>query len=137
MPNRFAHDTLELGVRKVVLLRLMAAVLALGAATAACGGGWRRVEDMTPRTFPTRAQVQVWRGDSFTLLHALRLNSEKITGVPFTQAPTCDSCRVEFALGAVDSLRAGSKERAVVRTTGLVVAIGLLWAYLFRGVGGD
>jgi hypothetical protein len=112
-------------------------VLAAAATSSACGGGWRRVEDVTPRTFPTRAQIQVWRGGRFTLLHGLRLDSHTLSGVPFTQAPTCDSCRVQFALSEVDSLREGNKERGFLRTTGIVVAIGLVWAYLFRGVGGD
>ena len=107
------------------------------AATPACGGGWRRIEDLTPRPFPARAQVQVWQGKSVTLLHGVRLDSGALTGVPFTKVPTCDSCRVELALGAVDSLRVGNKERGFFRTVGLMLAIGSVWAYLFRGVGGD
>jgi hypothetical protein len=73
------------------------------------------VEDLTPRAFPARAQVQVWQDGSVRLLHGLRLESDRLDGVPFTQAPTCDSCRVHLALGVVDSLRIGSKERGFFR----------------------
>ena len=79
----------------------------------------------------------MWQGSGFTLLHGVRLNSDTLSGVPFTQVPTCDSCRVVFALSEVDSLREGSKERGFFRTTALVMAIGLAIAYVFRGVGGD
>ena len=95
------------------------------------------MEDLTPRPFPARAQVQVWQGNKFILLHGLRLDPASLTGVPFTQAPTCDSCRVQMALGGVDSLRVGNKERGFFRTAGLVLAIMAGMAYVFRGVGGD
>ncbi|HEY8196422.1 MAG TPA: hypothetical protein VIG04_05565 [Gemmatimonadales bacterium] len=86
---------------------------------------------------PTRAQVQLWQGERVTLLDAVTLESDTLRGVPFTQAPTCDSCGVRIPLAAVDSLRVGSKERGFFRTAGLVVAIGAAWAYLTRGMGGE
>jgi hypothetical protein len=72
-----------------------------------------------------------------TLLHAVTLEADTLRGVPFTKPPTCDSCGVNLSLGTVDSLRVGNKERGFFRTTGLVLTIGLVWAFLFRGVGGD
>jgi hypothetical protein len=113
------------------------ALLSLVAGLAGCSGGWHRVDDLTPRVFPVRSQVQVWRDDRFTLLHGVRLGSDAVGGVPFTQAPTCDSCRVQLPLGEVDSLRLGSKERGFIRSVGLGLAIGLAIAYAFQGVGGD
>jgi hypothetical protein len=72
-----------------------------------------------------------------TLLQAVTLEADTLRGVPFIKPPTCDSCRVKLALVTVDSLRVGNKERGFFRTTGLVLTIGLVWAFLFRGVGGD
>jgi hypothetical protein len=69
-----------------------------------------------------------------TLLHGVRIEADTVDGVPFTKAPTCDSCRVRLALGALDSLRAGSKERGVVRTAGVVLILGSVWAFLMQGV---
>jgi hypothetical protein len=43
---------------------------------------------------------------------------------------------VRIPLQAVDSLRIGNKERGFFRTAGLVLGIGAVWAYLFRGIGG-
>lgn len=125
------------GASGSLLSRSLAVLLTLAAGTSACAGGWHRVEDLTPRDFPARTQVQIWQGGHVELLHSVRLESDTLGGVPFTKAPTCDSCRVLLALGAVDSLRVGSRERGFFRTAGLVLAIGAVWAYLFRGVGGD
>jgi hypothetical protein len=119
----------------VLVLRSALLVLLLLGGSWACGAGWRRVEDVTPRAFPTRVQVQVWQGHDFTLLHGVRLDRDTLSGVPFTQVPTCDSCRVEFALSEVDSLRQGNKERGFFRTAAVFAAIGLATAYLFSGVG--
>ena len=105
--------------------------------TSACGGGWHRVENLTPRAFPPRAQVQVWQDGRVTLLHGVTLESDTLEGVPFTEPPTCDSCRVQLPLRTLDSLRTGSKERGFFRTAGLVLAISAVWALLFQGVGGD
>jgi hypothetical protein len=121
----------------VLLSSSHAILFTLVASTYACGGGWRRLEDLTPRTLPARTQVQIWQDRSVILLHGVELDSATINGVPFIRAPTCDSCRVQLRLGVVDSLRVGDKERGFFRTAGLVLGLGAVWAYLARGIGGD
>lgn len=116
------------------LPRSCALLLSLPTIVCACGGGWHRVQIAPPRVLPARTQVQVWQGERVTLLHGVRIESDTVDGVPFTKAPTCDSCRVRLALGALDSLRAGSKERGVVRTAGVVLVLGSVWAFLMGGV---
>jgi hypothetical protein len=82
-------------------------------------------------------QVQIWQGRLVTLLHGVTLERETIRGVPFTMPPTCDSCRMQLARSAVDSLRVGNKERGFARSAGLFLLIGLAMAHVFRGVGGS
>ena len=103
----------------------------------ACGAGWQRLTDLTSRALPERTQVQVWQREQVTLLHAVEMKSDSVYGLPFTKAPTCDSCGVHISLVEVDSLRTGNKERAFFRTAGIVLAIGSVWAYLTRGIGGE
>jgi hypothetical protein len=119
------------------LSRSFALLLSLPTIVCACGGGWHRIEIAPPRDLPARTQVQVWERERVTLLHMVRIESDTVDGVPFTKAPTCDSCRVRLALRAVDSLRAGSKERGVVRTAGVVLILSTVWGFLMQGVGGD
>jgi hypothetical protein len=115
---------------------MSALLLVLTLGISACGAGWHRLEDLTPRALPTRTQVQLWQGDQSTVLHGVEIESDWVNGVPFTQLPTCDSCRVRTAMGNVDSLRAGNKERGFLRTAGVVLVVGSIWAYLTRGIGG-
>lgn len=71
------------------------------------------------------------------MLHGVEIKSDSVYGVPFIEPPSCDSCRVRIALGAVDSLRSGNKERGFFRGVGVVLVVGSIWAYLSRGIGGD
>jgi hypothetical protein len=112
------------------LSRSFALLLGLSTLVCACSGGWHRVEIASPRFLPARTQVQVWQGKRVTLLHGVRIESDTVDGVPFTKAPTCDSCRVRLSLRAVDSLRTGSKERGVARTAAVVLVLGTVWAFL-------
>ena len=112
-------------------------LLALPLLLGGCGAGWHRLDDLTPRTLPTRTQVQVWEGRHHRLLHAGTLGPDSITGVPFTMPPDCDSCRVSIAMGDVDSLRVGNKERGFVRSVQLFLVVSAILGFLFQGVGGD
>jgi hypothetical protein len=102
-----------------------------------CGAGWHRLADLSPRPLPARTQVQIWEGEQVRILHGVTLGRDSIAGVPFTLPPGCDSCRVSLALSGVDSLRVGNKERGFVRTVQWVLVVGSVWAFIFRGVGGD
>lgn len=56
--------------------------------------GARSAPVLTPRALPVRTQVQVWQGERVNLLHSVRLAADTVGGVPYTEAPGCDSCRV-------------------------------------------
>jgi hypothetical protein len=118
--------------------RLVAWIVGLAPALAACGAGWHRVDDLTPRQLPIRQQVQLWMGQHSRVLHAVTLESHSIGGVPFHLPPECDSCRVLFVRSTVDSMRFGSRERGFLRSVGLTyIALGLVGLYLYFTVDTD
>jgi hypothetical protein len=87
----------------------------------ACGAGWHRIEPAVPSNLPQRQQVQVWKGGHRLQLHALKVTGDSISGIPYTQHPDCDSCRVSVAAASVDSIRAGNPSAGFWKTTGLVI----------------
>ena len=99
------------------------AVLAPALVLTACGAGWRRLDDPTPRALPVRAQVQLWTEGRSWILHAVTLGPDSVSGVPFLRPPECDSCRVVIARSALDSMRLGNQERGVLRSAGLAFVI--------------
>ena len=103
----------------------------------ACGAGWHRIEPVVPSTLPQRQQVQVWQGRRPLRLHAIRVDHDSVSGVPFQKPADCDSCRISLPSSTVDSLRAGNPTagflKSVALTLGTLLALGLLT----YGVGGD
>lgn len=89
-----------------------------------CGAGWQ-ASPITPGPLPPRQQAQVWTGGRAQQWHAIVVTAESVSGVPFTQPPGCDSCRVAVARGAVDSIRLGNPSAGLWKSVALGGAITL------------
>jgi hypothetical protein len=94
---------------------------------AACGGGWQAVPPPWPASFTSRQEVQVWAGHRTTRLHGVVVTPDSVSGIPFLQPLTCDSCRVQLARSEVDSLRVGDPTGGFWASSALVL-VGLLVA---------
>lgn len=103
------------GSERVVLLILV--LLAAG-----CGAGWHSAA-LAPGPLAPRQQVQVWHGGRAEQWHGVLVTEDSVSGVLFTQAPSCDSCRVALPRGAVDSLRLGSPSAGLWKSLGLGGAV--------------
>ena len=108
---------------------MVRALTALAAVLLVRCAGWRRANLSATAPIPPRQQVQVWQGGTSRLVHAAVVRGDTLYAVPFTQAPSCDSCRVTIPLSQVDSTRLGNLERA-----GLLVVVVPILALLGLGV---
>ncbi len=108
--------------------------LLLSLPQAACGAGWRPIPVAAPSDLPPRQQVQVWRRGEALQLHGLRLTEDSVSGIPYLQPLTCDSCRIAIPRTEMDSLRTGNPGKGFWGTVGLgllaLLVVGLLtcWA---------
>jgi len=108
------------GLRILENQQLRAFALAL--LLAGCGAGWRTTP-LAPGPLPPRQQAQVWTQGHALRWHALVITTDSISGVPFTRAPACDSCRVGVPRGAVDSVRLGNPAAGFWKSVGLGMGI--------------
>ena len=97
-------------------------VFALVVLQMGCGAGWR-TRSLVDGPLPRRQQAQVWTEGRAQRWHALVVGPDSISGVPFTQPPACDSCRVAVPRDLVDSVRLGNPSAGFWKTMGLVVGI--------------
>ena len=104
---------------------------------AACSAGWHRIEPVVPSSLPEGQQVQVWQGRERLQLHAIRVEHDSVSGVPFQKPRDCDSCRVSVPNSSVDSVRAGDPTAAFLKSVGLTLGAWLALGLLTYGVGGD
>ena len=87
----------------------------------ACGAGWHQIAPPVPTTLHQRQQIEVWSGGRVLRLHAVKLTSDSVIGVPYLQRPECDSCRVGLPRATVDSLRTGNPAAGLWKTVGLAL----------------
>jgi len=101
----------------------LAVVLVLSALTATgCGAGWRRTE-LSDGPLKPRQQVQIWRAGRMAQWHAVVIEVDTVSGIPFFQPAQCDSCRIRIPRAQIDSMRLGDPVAGFWKTAGLVVAI--------------
>jgi len=63
------------------------------------------------------------------VLHAVRLTSDTLFGIPFQQPPSCDSCAIALARAGIDSLRVGNQEGPAIAGIMLPLVGGLFLLY--------
>jgi hypothetical protein len=98
-----------------------ALLLALSLIQVRCGAGWHRIAPPAPAVLPPRQQVEVWQAGRALRLHAVRLTTDSLSGVPYLQPPDCDSCRVRLPRGPIDSLRTGNPTAGFWKAVGLTL----------------
>jgi len=90
--------------------------------TSACGAGWHHAATVAPGLLPARQQVQVWQHGTVWRWHAVRITTDSLSGIPFFQPLSCDTCRVSLPRPAVDSVRLGNPVAGFWKSVGLIGA---------------
>lgn len=83
-------------------------------------------QEIEPKRLGRYQQVKIWSGDSVLRWYAVVITVDSITGVPHKTSTDCDSCRVGFPLGAVDSIHPGYRESP--RETRHIIALAVVYA---------
>jgi hypothetical protein len=51
--------------------------------------------------------VQIWSGGKVVRWHAVAINRDSVTGIPYEMSTTCDNCRRHLSRAEIDSIRLG------------------------------
>ncbi len=108
-----------------------AGLCVLAAVVTGCGAGWHRPATAPTGALPPRQQVQVWQAGSAVQWHAVRLSGDSVSGIPYLQPITCDSCRRQFPRASIDSLRVGSPVAGFWRMIGLITGTFVLAGVIY------
>ncbi len=86
------------------------AVAAIGllVVLAGCSPGWQPVNTTPTPSFDERTTVRVHTDTGNVTLHAVRIANDTLSGIPWTEHTSCESCRVRFALGGISRLETGN-----------------------------
>ena len=72
-------------------------------------------------------RVKVFGRDSVVVWHAVVVTRDSISGIPYKQRTTCNSCRVSLPWTAVDSTLTGHGNLFADVLGGIAFTVGLLW----------
>lgn len=99
-----------------------------------CSPGWRSFDPgaaPTPARLPER-QVVEFRADSqLVRVHAVRITQDSLSGIPWLEHTSCDSCRISYARARITELKTGSPGQSawgVVIPFMLLIAPSLIFA---------
>ena len=83
---------------------LLLAALALNG----CGPNWQPVSVAQPRTLPAGTVLEFRAKDQLVRLHGVRFDRDSLSGIPWLEHLTCDTCHVRYALADVSQVRTGN-----------------------------
>jgi len=78
---------------------------------AACTAGWQTFNPAPPRSIPPEQLVSFDANGTTYQLHAVKLTRDSISGIPWTEHTSCDTCRIAFAAGEISHVRTGDPGR--------------------------
>ena len=129
MSRQFRHF-----VRHVSRFSRFAFLLLAGACS---GGRWgpRRID--LPFPLEPSDVVWIWSAGKVQKWHAVVITPDSVSGIPYTMALQCDSCRRSMPRAQVDSLSLGSQTRApkALEVAGVVAAALVLEIVICRAAG--
>lgn len=109
-------------------LKSGAALIILIPTLVGCGPGWQPVSAPQPSRYNPRDVVEFQSGKTLVRLHGASVSRDSISGIPWLEHLSCDTCRVSYPLASVTGMRTGHP--------GMTAWNIILPIAVFMGVGG-
>jgi hypothetical protein len=103
-----------------------------------CGPNWQPVSVAEPRTLDEGTILEFHAKDQLVRLHGVKFDRDSLSGIPWLDHLSCDTCRVRFALADVSQPRTGNPGAGawnIVIPVVTVFGLGTLLAILACGGG--
>lgn len=117
---------------------LIAWTLAL---TACVGANWQPLTIPSPTRLDRKTIIEFRAKGTLVRLHGVEFGSDSVSGVPWLDHLTCDTCRVSYALADVSEPRVGDPGKEawnlVIPIVAVVGVVGLLRILICGSIGGS
>jgi hypothetical protein len=95
-----------------------------------CGANWRPVPSAEARTLKPAMVLEFHVRDQLVRLHGVTFERDSVSGIPWLEHLSCDSCRVHYSLADISQARIGEPGRAAWSIVLPVVGIAALFELL-------
>ncbi|HEY2848611.1 MAG TPA: hypothetical protein VGI97_01945 [Gemmatimonadaceae bacterium] len=93
--------------RRGITLLLLAATL-----LNACGAHWTPVTMPQQKPLDERVVLEFHARDQLIRLHGVRFEGDSLSGIPWLEHLSCDTCRVHYAVAEISGARTGAPGNA-------------------------
>lgn len=90
-----------------------------------CGANWRPVATAETPTIKPATVLEFHAKNQLVRLHGVTLARDSVSGIPWLEHLSCDSCRVHYALADISQARIGEPGRAA---WGLVLPVVVIFS---------
>ena len=88
-------------------LRLSTALL-VAVTLSGCSANWQPINVSRPRQINERTVLEFHAKNELVRLHGVRFERDSVSGIPWLDHLSCDTCRVHYALAAISGPRTGN-----------------------------
>ncbi len=113
-------------------------LLALLAVTA-CSSNWQPMTLVPPRPLEQKTVLEFRARNQLVRLHGVEFRQDSLSGVPWLEHPSCDTCRVRYAFSEISQTRTGHPGAGAwsVGIPMLIVAGGFIVGAILYATGGS
>src|SRR5690349_15212296 len=98
--------------------------------SACVGPNWQPVAAPIPRPLDSKTTLEFHFKATLVRLHGVRFSGDSLSGIPWLEHLTCDTCRVSYALADISQARIGHPGQEAWNLVIPVVAVFSLLAVL-------
>lgn len=120
--------------------RTSARLLLVAWALTGCGPNWQPISLPQPKPLDPGKVIEFHVKEDLVRLHGVQFSRDSLSGIPWLEHLSCDSCRVGYALADVTQLRTGNPGAGAWNIAIPIIAImAFLYgmAAAFSGMGGS
>jgi hypothetical protein len=108
--------------------------------TACAGTNWEPLRLPSPAPLDSRTVLEFHARDSLIRLHGVRFTRDSLSGIPWLDHLSCDSCRVTYRLSDISGVRTGDPGAGawvvagpMLVITGFIAALTLAFGLAYHG----
>jgi hypothetical protein len=107
---------------------------------AGCSSNWQPVTLVQPSPLDSRTVLEFQAKNQLVRLHGVEFRNDSVSGIPWLEHLSCDTCRVRYAFSDISHARTGNPGAgAWIITVPMIIIVGggLFVALMFAGHGAD
>ena len=99
-------------------------------ALAACSSNWQPVTLVQPSPLDRRTVLEFQAKNQLVRLHGVEFKRDSLSGIPWLDHLTCDTCRVRYAFSDISQARTSNPGAAAWLVAGPMLFVGFVGALI-------